>query len=141
MRNSFLSAIAALALALSLGLSTPAGAATPQDLLRDYEAAARKEDAAFKANATRGDAFYRKQHAAKGESVACAGCHTADPRQPGRTRANKQIEALAPAANPARFSDPAKVEKWFGRNCGDVLGRPCTAAEKADFVAWLANLK
>ncbi|HEX7384701.1 MAG TPA: DUF1924 domain-containing protein, partial [Burkholderiaceae bacterium] len=31
--------------------------------------------------------------------------------------------------------------KWFRRNCGDVLGRECTADEKADIVAWLATLK
>jgi hypothetical protein len=29
------------------------------------------------------------------------------------------------------------VEKWFTRNCRDVLGRECTPAEKADIMAWL----
>jgi hypothetical protein len=30
---------------------------------------------------------------------------------------------LAPAFNPARFTNATKVEKWFGRNCKDVVGR------------------
>ncbi|MCX7177296.1 MAG: DUF1924 domain-containing protein, partial [Proteobacteria bacterium] len=45
------------------------------------------------------------------------------------------------AANAARFTDPAKVEKWFGRNCEDVLERACSAAEKADFIHWLLTIK
>lgn len=134
--------LASLVLTLLVGLALPASAVAPQDMLRDYEMAARQDAAAFKASTARGEAFFRKQHAtAKAADAACAGCHGADPRQSGRTRANKSIEALAPVANRARFTDPAKTEKWFGRNCGDVLGRPCTAAEKADFIAWLINLK
>ena len=47
---------------------------------------------------------------------------------------------MAPAANPQRFSDAAKVEKWFKRNCNDVLGRACTAQEKGDVLAYLMSL-
>ncbi|MGE3163031.1 MAG: DUF1924 domain-containing protein, partial [Burkholderiales bacterium] len=43
----------------------------------------------------------------------------------------------SPAANPERFTAEAKTEKWFRRNCNDVLGRACTAAEKADVLAYL----
>ena len=39
----------------------------------------------------------------------------------------------------ARFTDPAKTEKWFRRNCTEVLGRECSAAEKADFIQFLAE--
>ena len=42
---------------------------------------------------------------------------------------------MAVSVNPKRLSDPAKVEKWFGRNCRWTLGRDCTPQEKADFVA------
>ena len=52
-----------------------------------------------------------------------------------------RIGALAPSANAQRFSDAAKVEKWFRRNCNDVLGRECSAAEKADVLSWLIGLK
>jgi hypothetical protein len=53
----------------------------------------------------------------------------------------KPIAALAPAANPARFTDKGKVENWFRLNCKDFIGRECTAAEKADVTAWLISLK
>ena len=49
--------------------------------------------------------------------------------------------SMAPAFNAERFTDAAKVEKWFRRNCNDVVGRECTAAEKADVLAWLSTLK
>jgi signal transduction histidine kinase len=35
----------------------------------------------------------------------------------------KAISPLSPVANPERFRDAAKVEKWFKRNCSDTLGR------------------
>ena len=52
----------------------------------------------------------------------------------------KPIGPLAPTFNPQRFSDTAKTEKWFRRNCNDVLGRECTPGEKADVLAWLMSL-
>ena len=71
----------------------------------------------------------------------CASCHTASPKQAGQTRVGKRIEPLAPAANPQRFTDAAKVEKWFRRNCQDVLQRECSAQEKGDFIAWLSQAR
>jgi hypothetical protein len=53
----------------------------------------------------------------------------------------KQIGPLAPAFNTERFTDTAKTEKWFRRNCNDVIGRECTVVEKADVLAWLITLK
>ena len=53
----------------------------------------------------------------------------------------KNIRPLAVAANAERFSDPAKVEKWFGRNCKEVVGRACTPAEKADFITYLSEVR
>jgi hypothetical protein len=78
---------------------------------------------------------------ANGELASCSGCHTDNPKAIGKTRAHKAIEPLAPVANRERFSDPAKVEKWFKRNCKDVLARECTAQEKADFVAFLISVQ
>ena len=52
----------------------------------------------------------------------------------------KPIAAMAPAFNPERFTDAAKTEKWFRRNCNDVIGRECSAAEKADVLGWLRTL-
>jgi hypothetical protein len=48
---------------------------------------------------------------------------------------------LAPAFNAKAFTDTAKVDKWFKRNCKDVLSRECSAQEKADVLAYLINIK
>jgi hypothetical protein len=58
-----------------------------------------------------------------------------------QARQHQQIDCAAPAFNPKSFTDAAKTEKWFRRNCNDVVGRECSAAEKADVLAWLMSLK
>ena len=116
--------LAALALASTLAAGTALAAGS--------------QAAGAPASAARGEAFFKATHTGgKPDTASCTVCHTADPRSTGRTRAGKPIEPMAVSANPARFTDPAKVEKWFRRNCNSVLGRECTAAEKADVVAWL----
>ncbi len=128
-------------LILALLASTSAFAG-PQELLPGYAAQARQENPGFKEfSAARGEQFYHAERVNGGNKVSCAACHTADPRNPGKTRANKPIEPLAPGANPKRFTDAAKTEKWFGRNCKDVLGRSCTAQEKGDFITYLLSVK
>jgi hypothetical protein len=52
---------------------------------------------------------------------------------------NKPIKPLSPVVNPARFSDAAEVEKWFKRNCRDVLKRECTVEEKGDLLTFLLS--
>ena len=87
----------------------------------------------------RGQAFFDSTH---GQQWSCSSCHTRNPLQAGRHAATgKTIAALAPAANAERLSDPAKVEKWFRRNCKDVLKRECTATEKGDVIRYLVSLK
>lgn len=51
------------------------------------------------------------------------------------------IGVNAHAANGERLTDHAKVEKWFRRNCQDVLQRACTAQEKGDFITYLLSVK
>ena len=121
--------------------SAVAGAAdSPASLMTQYAQQAGVPVSAL--SAPRGAALYRTEHPGRnGQAVSCAGCHTANPTQPGRTRVGKRIEPLAPAANPQRFTDAAKVEKWFRRNCQDVLQRECSAQEKGDFIAWLSQVK
>ncbi len=64
------------------------------------------------------------------------------PTQVGKhASTGKPIAALAPAISTERFTDAAKAEKWFRRNCNDVLARECSAAEKADVLSWLMTLK
>ncbi|NOT15432.1 MAG: DUF1924 domain-containing protein [Methylotenera sp.] len=128
---------------LGLLVSVNVLAATPQELLKQYEVIAKQEDPKFAGfSAERGASFYQieRQHS-NGQKVSCASCHTADPRKQGKTRANKVIEPMAIAYHPQRFTDAAKVEKWFGRNCKDVLERACNTQEKGDYIQYLVNLK
>lgn len=120
-------------------VSGAASAAAPRDFLSRFENAAKQADASFTPAAARGAAFFTAKHAT---DWSCSSCHTADPKAVGRHAATgKLIQPLAPAAQPDRLTDPAKVDKWFRRNCGDVLNRECTPREKADVVAWLLSVR
>jgi len=124
-----------ISLAAALTLTGSAFAADPAALLSGYQAQARKADAAFAPSAQRGAQFFAARH---GNDWSCASCHGAPPTGEGKhATTGKRIAPLAPAANPERFTVEAKTEKWFRRNCNDVLGRACTAAEKADVLAYL----
>ena len=91
------------------------------------------------ASTERGKVFFAAKH---GNDLSCASCHGAPPTAPAKhASTGKVIDTLAPAFNPARFTDTAKVNKWFTRNCKDVLARECSAIEKADVLAWLTSLK
>jgi mono/diheme cytochrome c family protein len=128
-----LSSFAAAGL-LALAVAMPAAAATPAELLAGYTAQAGKPAAP-----ARGQQLFTTT---QGREWSCASCHAAVPSQAGKhASTGKSIGALAPAFNPERFTDPAKVEKWFRRNCNDVMARECTPAEKADVLAWLMTVK
>jgi hypothetical protein len=74
--------------------------------------------------------------------LSCASCHTDSPKAVGKhAKTNKAIDPLAPSANPKRFTDLAQVEKWFKRNCNDVLSRACTTQEKGDFMTYVLSVK
>jgi len=123
-------------IALTLSLPLYAGENPIQD---SYRAAAKQENPGFKDfSAARGQAFYN----AKSGEMACATCHSDSPKLHGKhAKTGKDILPMAPSANPQRFADAAKVEKWFKRNCADVLKRACTAQEKGDFMAYLLSVK
>ncbi|MDI6750544.1 MAG: DUF1924 domain-containing protein [Rhodocyclaceae bacterium] len=121
---------------------TPAHAATPAELLETYRNDAAKAMPNFQPSAQRGAEFFARRFAVSAKMPACTSCHTDKPTQPGRhVVTDKAIKPLAPAANPERFTELAKAEKWFGRNCKEVVGRECTAAEKADFVAFMMEVR
>ncbi len=121
--------------ALFCGASLSAKAATPAELLDAYVA-----KAGSPASAERGQKFFVQKFGRDFEN--CADCHTAVPTRPGKDLvANKPLKPLAPAANPARFTDRERVEYMFRLNCKDVVGRECSAQEKADVLAWLISLK
>ena len=107
----------------------------------ELAAAAKQADPAFAGfSAERGAQFWQAQHTGgKPDTPSCTTCHTKDPTAEGQTRAGKTIAPMAVSRTPDRFTDAAKVEKWFDRNCNTVLGRACTAAEKGDVITYLSS--
>ena len=106
---------------LGAAMVSLAQAATPVEQLAGYEA-----QAGAAAQPARGQQFFTSRH---GQEWSCASCHASMPGAQGRhASTGKTIAPLAPAFNPQRFTDEAKTEKWFKRNCNDVL-------------AWLLTLK
>jgi len=129
-------------LAIALLASSGALAAAPRDeLFAAYAAEARKADPAFAGfSAARGDAFHRQSFAGgKPDTPACRGCHGDDTRQTGQTPTGKRIAPMAVSRSPERYGDPEKVEKWFTRNCREVLGRDCSAREKGDWLTYVVG--
>jgi len=128
--------LAGLGLALALGASGAASAAetTPAQQLQRFN-----QQAGGAGQADAGRSFFTRRH---GGEWSCASCHGDVPTRAGQhASTGKRLDPLAPAANPRSFTDEAKVDKWFRRNCNDVLQRECTAREKADVIAYLMSLK
>lgn len=130
----------AAALGLAVAVLTPwsgvARADTPAELLAAYTA-----KAGAPAQPERGQKFFNTNFGRE-MGLSCSSCHGATPVRTGRdVVTEKPIAPLAPAANARRFSDRTKVEFWFAQNCKDVVGRECSAAEKADLTSWLMTLK
>jgi hypothetical protein len=118
---------------LVLLIGNVAWAINPPEMLAAYETSSGK------ASIDRGQQFFKGKH---GKEWSCSSCHTATPNKvTEHIVTGKRIEPLAPAANAKRFTDLAKSEKWFKRNCKDVLSRECSTQEKADVLAWLLTVK
>lgn len=132
-RHFTLTATPALLLA-ALCFSSHAADTTPAAQLQHWSA-----QAGSPGNAARGQSFFNTKH---GGEWSCASCHGTPPTAQGKhANTGKPIAPLAPAFNPKAFTDTAKVDKWFKRNCNDVLSRACSATEKADVLAYLNSLQ
>ena len=117
-------------------------AETPQQIRQSYATEAVAQQPAFTPSAKRGEAFFRQRFAHNDKMPACTSCHTDNATNAGQHAVTgKSIRPLAVAGNNERFTDPAKVEKWFGRNCKEVVGRACSPSEKADFVAYMSEVR
>ena len=115
-------------------ISLTALAQTPDEVLAVIQSDAQANNPAFQGfSSARGESFFKQTH---GNELSCSACHTGKHAKTG-----KAIQPLAPAANAKRFTDTAKVEKWFKRNCNDVLDRVCTPQEKGDVLAYLLTIK
>lgn len=113
-----------------------AGAAVSLALLLTHPASAAPTAEA----AARGKALHTQNFTGgKPDTPSCTTCHGIDPRAAGRSRTGKSIEPMAVSVTPSRYQDPAKVEKWFKRNCVEVIGRECTAGEKSDWLAYMSS--
>jgi Domain of unknown function (DUF1924) len=119
---------------LFASMSAQAAETTPSAQLQFWSA-----QAGAPGNAAKGQSFFNAKH---GGEWSCASCHGTPPTAQGKhANTGKVIAPLAPAFNAKAFTDSAKVDKWFKRNCNDVLTRECSAAEKADVLAYLNSLK
>lgn len=131
--------IQALAARLALAAMLYPPAAQAGDTTAASQLAQWQTQAGAPASVERGKMFFSSKH---GNDLSCASCHGTPPTAQGKhASTGKLIEPLAPAINPTRFTDTAKVNKWFTRNCKDVLSRECSASEKADVLAYLTSLK
>jgi hypothetical protein len=130
-----------LIIVLAFALVPATAGESPKSLLDFYASEAKASDPGFSGfSAERGEHLFRTNFSTgKPDTPSCTTCHTTDARNVGQTRAGKDIEPMAASANPKRYSDQAKTEKWFGRNCNNVLGRECTATEKGDFITFMLS--
>lgn len=127
-----------LILAASILAVLPAHAESPQELISTYAAAAAAAQPGFAPSPQRGRELFMRRWNVTERMPSCAACHTERPAAAGsHVITSKAIKPLAPAANAERFTSTSKVEKWFRRNCTEVVGRECSAAEKADFLRFV----
>ncbi|MDG5975979.1 mono-heme class I cytochrome c [Hydrogenophaga taeniospiralis CCUG 15921] len=125
------------AIALSSALLSPAAQAADTSAAEQLQRWSAQAGAP--GNADKGQVFFNNR---QGGEWSCASCHGTPPTTQGKhANTGKVIAPLAPAFNPKAFTDTAKVDKWFKRNCNDVLSRECSAGEKADVLAYLNSLK
>lgn len=127
----------AMLLAGSIGVAC---AETPTSLVSSYTAEAAATAPGFTPSAQRGQAFFNKQWGVSQKMPDCTACHGKNLKMDGKHAiTGKRIEPLSPTANAERFTSSKKVEKWFRRNCTEVVGRECTPAEKADFIQFVSQ--
>ena len=117
-------------------------AAAPVDIAAAYVREAQGITPGFQPAAPRGEKLFRENFRHNDKMPGCTSCHTDNPKQAGEhVVTGKRIQPLAPVANAERFTDAGKVEKWFTRNCKEVIGRVCTPAEKADFITFMREVR
>lgn len=132
-RAAALAAATALAVAALLPARAQAVGTSAAQQLQHWSS-----QAGMPGDAGRGRDFFTRRH---GSEWSCASCHGNLPTARGRhAGTGKTLDPLAPAFNARAFTDTARTDKWFRRNCNDVLKRECSAGEKADVLAYLLSL-
>jgi mono/diheme cytochrome c family protein len=128
---------------VAVSIGTAQAAQSPRDtILAEFATQARKADPAFSGfSAQRGEKIFRTNWNGGDERTpSCTSCHTDNPKQPGKNaKTGRPIDPVAVSVNPKRFTDIADVEKQFGRDCKNVIGRNCTPTEKGDYITFMAG--
>jgi mono/diheme cytochrome c family protein len=128
---------------VAVSIGTAQAAQSPRDtILAEFATQARKADPAFSGfSAQRGEKIFRTNWNGGDERTpSCTSCHTDNPKQPGKNaKTGRPIDPVAVSVNPKRFTDIADVEKQFGRDCKNVIGRDCTPTEKGDYITFMAG--
>lgn len=115
-------------------------AESPAVLMNGYASEAARSAPGFVPSGQRGKDFFARKWGVSGKMPNCQSCHGSDLTQEGKhVITGRRIAPLSPLTNGERLTSSAKVEKWFGRNCQEVVGRACTAAEKADLIKFFSN--
>ena len=131
--------VPAILACMAIVLSSTSQAGVREDQLAQYASAAKAQTSGFAGfSAERGKTLHTQSFTGgKPDTPACTTCHGKDTRSAGLAPSGKAIDAMALSASPTRYTDPAKVEKWFKRNCTEVLGRVCTDQEKGDWLTFM----
>lgn len=131
--------ISALLVGVAILFASTSQAGVREDQLTAYASAAKAQSPGFAGfSVERGKTLHTQNYTGgKPDTPACTACHGKDTRGTGRTPTGKTIDAMAASVTPARYTDPTKMEKWFKRNCTEVLGRICTAQEKGDWLTFM----
>jgi len=123
-----------------LAIAGTAQAETPATLMDGYARDAMQSTPNFAPSAKRGQHFFARDWGVSRKMPSCQSCHGNDLTRNGKhVITGKRIAPLSPKVNAKRFTSLSKAEKWFGRNCKEVVGRECTAAEKADLIKFFSN--
>jgi len=136
MQKQLVRAAIVLALVAVPGIALAADPAAVTQLLDQY-----RQEGAAGFDAARAKDDWTKEHPADdGKMRSCITCHGSDLTKPGRhAKTGKVIDPMARSVNPDRYTDPAKIEKWFKRNCKWAWGRLCTPQEKGSFLMFLKD--
>jgi hypothetical protein len=125
---------------LLMAIAGTVRAESPVALMNDYASQAVRSTPGFVPSAERGRNFFVRKRDVSRKMPSCSTCHSSNLMQEGKhVITGKRIAPLSPRADADRFTDSSKAEKWFRRNCKEVVGRECSAAEKADLIKFFNN--
>jgi hypothetical protein len=108
---------------------------TTNKILESY-----KQQGALEFSIDEGKRLWTKEisHSESPTTRSCASCHGSVLSTSGKhIKTGKVINARSPMTNPQRFTDQAKIEKWFYRNCKWTWGRECNVQEKGNILLFL----